>query len=145
MQRIVRRRSGVRPRKTTYAAQGAPRALRPDMNTEPYIKDRLLARRRLLLDRYLDELDRADVALDTCDSEPVGRAAERYDAELLLRLGDADSRALQEVIDAIVRFEAGIYGQCVICAGEIGALRLRALPAVATCGACATDAEGRAS
>jgi RNA polymerase-binding transcription factor DksA len=106
------------------------------------IKDHLLARRRLLLARYRDELDRADVELETSDLEPVGRAADRYDAEMLLRLGDADARALQEVVDAIARFDAGNYGRCTVCMHEIGALRLCALPAVATCILCATRAEG---
>src|SRR5207237_10490565 len=101
------------------------------MDMEVGIKDRLLARRRLLLDRYLDELNRADVELETSDLEPVGKAADRYDADMLLRLGETDARALQEVADAISRFDAGNYGRCVMCKDEISASRLRALPSVA--------------
>jgi DnaK suppressor protein len=111
------------------------------MHFNGQIKDRLVARRRALLDRYLAELVRADEELDASDVEPVGHAADQYDAHLLLQLGEADARALGEVAAAIKRFDAGTYGRCVTCFREIDAKRLDALPAVALCFACAAHAE----
>ena len=111
------------------------------MHFDQHIKDRLVARRRVLLDRYHDEISRADQVLDAPDVEPVGNAADCYDAHLLLVLGDADARALSEVAGAIERFDSGTYGRCVDCLRDIGARRIEALPAVALCIACAARAE----
>jgi DnaK suppressor protein len=44
--------------------------------------------------------------------------------------------ALQRVRDALVRLEAGNYGDCVDCHGEIAAGRLRAVPFAVRCAAC---------
>lgn len=44
---------------------------------------------------------------------------------------------LDSVRDAVARVEAGTYGRCVNCGGEIGAERLAALAGVTTCVRCA--------
>ena len=112
-----------------------------DMHIDSRIKDGLIARRRMLLDRYRDELDRADEELDAPDLERVGRAADRYDADVLLRLGDKDAGALQALARAIERVDQGTYGRCVSCQGTIAAQRLSVLPEVALCFACAARIE----
>lgn len=47
------------------------------------------------------------------------------------------------VVAAIERMDAGTYGVCVRCGGEIGAERLRAMPAASLCIACKEWEEGR--
>jgi DnaK suppressor protein len=113
------------------------------MQLDQQIKDRLLARRRVLLDRYLDELDRVGDALDAVDLERIGRSPDRYDARILLWLGDTHALEVDEVTRAIDRFDAGSYGRCVKCSHDIGAMRLDAMPAVALCFECAARAESK--
>lgn len=110
------------------------------MNFGHQVKERLLARRHALLDRYLDELDRATDEVAAADVERVGRAADQYDAHLLRLLGEADAHALREVSGAIERFDSGSYGKCVRCCHDIGARRLEALPAIPLCFSCASRA-----
>ena len=123
------------------AAIGPVDAANNTMQFDGQVKDRLVARHRALLDRYLAELVHADEELAAADVERVGNAADRYDAQLMLRIGDADARALGEIKAAIERFDAGMYGRCVECFREIGVKRLNALPEVALCFACAAHAE----
>jgi DnaK suppressor protein len=44
--------------------------------------------------------------------------------------------ALEQVRDALVRLESGVYGNCVDCSGEIAEGRLRAVPFAVRCRAC---------
>jgi DnaK suppressor protein len=111
------------------------------MHFDHRIKDALVERHRALQGRYRDEVVRADEELGSPDIERVGNAADRYDALVLLRLGDVDARALQEVAAAIERFDDGGYGRCVRCSRGIDPKRLKALPAVALCFTCAARAE----
>ena len=124
-------------------AVGAVDAACRTMHVDGQIRDRLVARRRALLERYLAGLVHADEELAAADIERVGKAADQYDAQLVLQLGDTDARALGEIAAAIERLDAGTYGRCVACFREIGARRLVALPAVALCFGCAAHVEAR--
>jgi RNA polymerase-binding protein DksA len=117
--------------------------MQPDryMGLDHRIKVLLVARQRALLDRYDAELARVDEELEAHDSERVGKAAERYDAQLLLRMSEADERILTELASAIRRFDEGEYGRCVDCGNDIAARRLAALPEAALCFLCAVRAE----
>lgn len=101
------------------------------------IRQRLLRQRSQLLARYRDELERADEELATREPEDVERATEQWDAEVLSRLGDADARALGEVVAALHRLDEGTYGICTSCSEEIGEARLDALPTTQLCYDCA--------
>ena len=54
---------------------------------------------------------------------------------------DVDARALDGVIAAIRRLDAGSYGVCAACEQPIEPAGLRALPEAAECAACARYAE----
>lgn len=55
---------------------------------------------------------------------------------------DADGRArIAQLRAALARLDAGTYGRCASCNGEIAPARLEALPEVTVCIACARSAE----
>lgn len=103
------------------------------------IRRRLLRRRRELLARYRDEIDRAD-ELDSHDPEVIERATEQWDAQVLAKLGDADASALGEISAALQRLDSGDYGTCTTCHEPINRARLAALPATPLCIGCADEA-----
>lgn len=98
---------------------------------------RLLERRHVLLSRYREGVARADEELAEREPEMVERATEQHDAEVLSLLGDAEVEALEEVVAALGRVDAGVYGTCTICEEPIAERRLAALPETSTCVACA--------
>lgn len=110
------------------------------MHTTQAIRQRLIVRRRHLLNRYRDELARIEEELSTPQPEPVDLAAEQWDAKLLTALGDVDLRGIVAVMAALARLDAGVYGRCVECDHAIGAARLRALPEAINCIECARRA-----
>jgi RNA polymerase-binding protein DksA len=65
-------------------------------------------------------------------------AAER---EKAVQLTSVEGRLLIAISAALDRIEAGTYGVCDSCGGEIGAKRLEALPAAAQCIACKESEE----
>lgn len=101
-----------------------------------------MERRRTLLSRYRDGVERAEEELASPESEVVERATEQHDAEVISMIGDAEVDALGDVLAALVRVDAGLYGTCTICEEPIAERRLAALPETTTCIACA-DLVGR--
>ncbi len=104
------------------------------------IKDRLLARRRKLLERYLEELDRAPVLEHP---ERVASEAASYDDRMLRTLGPTDASFLRELTAAIARVEEGHYGTCVRCHRAIEPLRLESVPMTTVCPSCAAPRRPR--
>lgn len=105
------------------------------------LRDRLRARRAQLLARYRDAGDRADEELATPARDPIDAASEQWDARVLSEMSDADARALDGVITALRRLDAGVYGICTACRRPIEPARLAALPEAAECADCARFAE----
>jgi RNA polymerase-binding transcription factor DksA len=110
------------------------------MTSTQRIRAHLLERRRQLLARYHDELERCDDLAGAHDSEDVERATEAWDARVLSSLGDNDVRELADIVAAIRRIDEGTYGACRRCERRIEPARLAALPAATTCIDCASDA-----
>lgn len=104
-------------------------------------RERLQARRTKLLARYHDAGDRADEELATPAHEQVDAASEQWDARVLSVMSDADAHALDGVIAALHRLDAGTYGICAACHQPIESARLRLLPEAAECADCARFAE----
>ncbi len=105
------------------------------------LRDRLRARRAQLLARYRDAGDRADEELATPAHDPLDAASEQWDARVLSEMSDADARALDGVITALRRLDAGVYGICTACRRPIEPARLAVLPEAAECADCARFAE----
>lgn len=111
------------------------------MTTTTDPRDRLRARRTQLLTRYRDAGDRADEELATPARDPVDAASEQWDARVLSEMSDTDARALDGVIAALDRLDAGTYGICAACRQPIEPARLQLLPEAAECADCARFAE----
>jgi hypothetical protein len=77
------------------------------MTTATDVRDRLRARRTQLLARYRDASDRADEELATPARDPVDAASEQWDARVLSEMSDTDAHALDGVIAALDRLDAG--------------------------------------
>jgi DnaK suppressor protein len=59
-----------------------------------------------------------------------------YQEHIEVALIQMKRETLQRVQEALVRLDAGEYGDCVECGGEIAEQRLRALPFAVRCRAC---------
>jgi DnaK suppressor protein len=59
-----------------------------------------------------------------------------YQEHIEVALIQMKGETLQRVREALVRLDAGEYGDCAECGGEIAELRLRALPFAVRCRAC---------
>ena len=59
-----------------------------------------------------------------------------YQEHIEVALIQMKSETLQRVREALVRLDAGEYGDCAECGGEIAEQRLRALPFAVRCRAC---------
>ena len=113
--------------------------------------DRTLAvRERLRADRMqtaariaamstdLDHVVAAATLVATDDEHDPEGSTIAFDRAQLIAVLDQARRHLGELDDAISRLSAGTYGDCVRCGNRIGAERLAARPAAATCITCAS-------
>jgi DnaK suppressor protein len=124
--------------------RGSP-ADHPRINRPAYHRrmdqDRLEAARAALHDeraRTFDEL----VDTDVVAPEPMTYGSQAASASQVfaqqrdLALRDASERRLHEVDAALARIEAGTYGRCRVCGGQIAGARLEALPWAPLCIEC---------
>jgi RNA polymerase-binding transcription factor DksA len=112
------------------------------ITTKTRVRQRLLARRRELLERYQTTLALAEDA-QVREIELVDAANDQWDLRVLSTMSDADAFALEAVIAALQRLEAGTYGACTECGARIEAQRLAVLPEAGLCFDCADFAEQR--
>jgi DnaK suppressor protein len=98
---------------------------------------RRTTRRLALLRGDFDEVvaaSRDTNADDEHDPEGATIAFERSQIDTLVRLAE---RTLAEVDAALGRLDAGTYGRCEGCGGEVPAERLEVRPTARTCVSCA--------
>ena len=100
------------------------------------IRERLHARRRELLAHYRTMLDLADEE-QVPESDPLDSANDRWDVAVLSKMSDTDAHALEGVLAALERLDAGKYGVCPMCLARIEAARLQILPEAVNCFDCA--------
>ncbi len=79
----------------------------------------------------------ADELTEDRTVEIVDRANDHWDAHVLSKLGDAETKQLSAVVSALRRLAAGTYGICVRCKESIAKARLEVLPEAALCADCA--------
>ena len=89
--------------------------------------------RRELSDRQGEGLDETELA--------EAHVQDRIEVALMQLKGDT----LQRVREALDRLDAGEYGYCADCDGEISEKRLQALPFAVRCAACEESHERRAA
>ena len=100
------------------------------------LRQMLLERRRAIQDEVQSRIrhGRTDRPNDVRDDLEHSDADSQGDLELALLQMRADT--LVRVDEALVRLDAGKYGSCAECEGEIAEPRLRALPFAVRCQAC---------
>ena len=126
------------PRPTTRASrarQERHRGLQAMLHDRERDMERVLRRRirQAPSDRLHEGLDEPEQA--------EADIQEHLDVALLRMKADT----LRGVREALVRLEAGEYGYCTECDGEISEKRLQALPFAVRCAACASAHEQRAA
>ena len=106
--------------------------------------------RKLLEGRKRDILQESERAVGAMNNEteeayadPTDRAALESDRNFLLRMRDRERKLLSKIDEAFARIDAGSYGQCEECGGEIGVERLKARPVTTLCIACKSAQEER--
>jgi RNA polymerase-binding transcription factor DksA len=107
-------------------------------------RDRLLARRARLLDQFRYASALADeLNAEQHEVEVVDIANDQWDARVLGKLGDNETRQLSAVLAALRRVADGSYGWCLRCRVKIPAARLDTVPEAAMCNDCARYVEQR--
>jgi DnaK suppressor protein len=100
------------------------------------LKEILLERRRELQDDVQNRIrggrkDQRDDVGDHVDKSDV-----HIQGDIELALLQMRAQTLTRISEALVRLEAGKYGTCLSCGGEITKRRLRALPFAGRCQGC---------
>lgn len=103
------------------------------------IRQRLLNRRNELANRHQrveSDLGRQNEPLVADFSD---QATQRQNDETLEAIGDTARSEIAAIDAALIRLEAGQYGDCVSCGRPIEAARLQAVPYATTCVNCAHE------
>lgn len=73
--------------------------------------------------------------------DPTDRAALETDRNFILRIRDRERRLIFKIREALERIDAGTYGTCEICGGDISEKRLMARPVTTMCIDCKSRME----
>ena len=73
---------------------------------------------------------------NTRQGDFVDQAADDNEVSVNIRLRQTDAKLLRAIEAAISRIDAGTYGMCMECDGEISSARLTAVPWTSLCIAC---------
>jgi RNA polymerase-binding transcription factor DksA len=116
------------------------------MNSKPDTDDGLRAIRDRLVSRSKELSERIRRVHDDLGRESTPLPRDLPDAaivlendEILQAVDEAARAELAQIERASERLEAGTYGTCETCGGEIGAERLRIVPYAVTCRRCAPE------
>ena len=114
------------------------------MNREQIIRKRLVELVDALLARYEGSL------LPNPDDASVRtiveiRQIERWAGQGLPQMSSGDVSAMNDLVEALLRVDAGTYGVCARCANPIGYQRLIEAPTSVSCASCARDEAWRPS
>lgn len=93
--------------------------------------------RRESLFRQVTEAERSSRERDAeATQDPADVAANAYTKELMISMSDNDRKLLGLIDEALVRVEAGEYGECVNCGEPVSEKRLNAVPWARHCLKC---------
>src|SRR4051794_14670406 len=99
-------------------------------------RDRLLGRREGLVGQVQEaEMYSRERDLEATQ-DPADMAANAYTKELLVSMSANDRHLLNLVDEALVRIEAGAYGDCIHCGEPVQEKRLEAVPWARHCLRC---------
>jgi DnaK suppressor protein len=102
------------------------------------IKEELERKRRALSEalQFSMDLTRGGSHHHETNKDPYGSASATHDDEIAADVAARRARELKEVERAIADVDAGRYGVCQDCGGEIAPARLKALPLATRCVTC---------
>ena len=109
--------------------------------------ERLEKFRTLLQERLEEILGEADKTRNDMTGvtapfpDPTDRATLETDRNFTLRIRDRERKLISKIREALDRIDAGTYGYCDLCGGEISEERLKARPVTTMCIACKSRAE----
>lgn len=110
-------------------------------------REKLKTRLETERERLLTELSQTNIVVERENlgygNHMADDATEAFEQAKDLALRQNLERLLDQVEDALERFEAGTYGLCERCGGEIDPARLKALPYVTLCLSCQQRRESR--
>jgi DnaK suppressor protein len=99
-------------------------------------RDRLLGRREGLVWQVMEAEQYSRERDSEATQDPADMAANAYTKELLFSMSANDRRLLDLIDEALVRIEAGGYGECVHCGESVQEKRLEAVPWARHCLRC---------
>jgi len=109
--------------------------------------DRLEFFRNLLQERLQEILGEADKTRNDMTGtaapfpDPTDRATLETDRNFTLRIRDRERKLILKIREALDRIDAGTYGVCELCGGEISEKRLIARPVTTMCIDCKSRQE----
>jgi len=109
--------------------------------------ERLEFFRQLLHERLQEILGEADKTRNDMTGtaapfpDPTDRASLETDRNFTLRIRDRERRLILKIREALDRIDAGTYGVCELCGGEISEKRLIARPVTTMCIDCKSSQE----
>ena len=104
-------------------------------------KERLLAQKKQIVESSQKVLER-ELNVDRDDlPDELDLATSELSKSLMLRLNDRERAILPKIEKALQRIEAGEYGVCEDCGGEIGVSRLEVRPFASLCIKCKEEEE----
>jgi DnaK suppressor protein len=105
----------------------------------PY-RQQLMAMRTAILAQISDQrggvLGRAEAAADHFERREDSSAQVASERELEFAIGERETSELAMIDAALARIDAGSYGECIDCAVQIPAARLKASPEASRCIPC---------
>jgi DnaK suppressor protein len=96
------------------------------------------------LEEILGESDKTRVDMTGVTApfpDPTDRATLETDRNFTLRIRDRERKLISKIREALDRIDAGTYGYCDLCGGEIAEKRLKARPVTTMCIACKSREE----
>jgi DnaK suppressor protein len=99
-------------------------------------RDKLLGRREGLVGQVMEAEAYSRERDSEATQDPADMAANAYTKELLFSMSANDRRLLELIDEALIRIEAGGYGECVHCGEPMQEKRLEAVPWARHCLRC---------
>jgi DnaK suppressor protein len=102
------------------------------------VKKKLIQKMNDILEMFeKEEIEEiGDTESENVIGDIVDRANNIYELQVLDRLSEYEQQKLQEIRDALIRIEEGVYGKCMSCGQPISEKRLLAMPEAKMCVAC---------
>ena len=133
------------PTVKTTMSNKAPGSSRVGQTRHRVLQAMLLERQRELQSVLQRRVRQAPAGRSAGGIDETEQAEADYQEHIEVALIQMKGETLQRVREALVRLDAGEYGYCAECGGEIAEPRLRALPFAVRCRACEESHEQRAA